>query len=161
MPEDVIYDMWNEYSRLYAAGEVGSAFTRLGEIANYLEHAHLPERLTRKWYAALQDVPTTDDDIRIATAQAERRIERLQRLVSVGTKFLYEEVMLAITYRIELEMLGHFLEVRGIHGRLDTASIDENLLGLARSHGELFRKVQAVARRNWGIPLKSRWLEQS
>jgi hypothetical protein len=153
-------ERWTEYVRLYEQRETYSAFVRLGEIANCLNHATLRDQLIRKWSARISNVPVTAKDLHALRSAASEQVGRVSAILRVGTTFTYEELLLAITTRIELELLSNFLRVRGIPVPLETSSLDEQLAATARDevNASAFRSAQAAARENWGIPVHSRWL---
>jgi hypothetical protein len=154
-------ERWASYLRYYGAGETYSAFVCLAEIAHCLNYETLPQQPTQKWSAAIQNVSITDEDIRSIHTAVAQKIQQLQRIVSVGTRFIYEEALLVITIRVELELLSAFLEQRGIAVTMDVAAVDDDLQAIATSSGNAqdFRSAQNAAKQNWGIPLHTRWLE--
>jgi hypothetical protein len=157
-----VSDRWAEFERLYKAGATYSAFTRLGEIENYLGHRSPKGAPAEKWRTRLREVRLSDADVGKARGGALESLERLTRMTSVGTRFSYEELLLAITMRVELEVFADFLKKRSLAVDLDTAAVDRDLVDLARSgeNAATFRSAQNAARTNWGIPLKSSWLEK-
>ena len=150
-----------DYLRFYRAGATCSAFVKLAEITHCLNYATLPQELTRKWNATIQNVSITDEDIRSVRTAVVQNIQRMQRIVNVGTRFIYEESLLLITIRVELELLSAFLAERGIAMTMDFAALDDALLAIATSSANArdFRSAQTAAKQNWGIPLHTRWLE--
>jgi predicted oxidoreductase len=154
-------ERWTDYLRFRQKGEIFSAFARLAEITHCLNYANLPQKLAQKWRATVQNVSITDGDIRSIRTTADQRIQRLQRIVSVGTRFIDEEALLLITIRIELELLSAFLVERGIALAMDIAAVDDDLRTIATlpDNAQDFRSAQNAAKQNWGIPLHTRWIE--
>jgi hypothetical protein len=158
----VLEERWSDYLRFDREGEACSAFVCLAEITQCLNYASLPQQLTQKWSVMIQNVPITDEDMRSVRTAVAQKIRQMQRIVNVGTRFIYEEALLLISVRVELELLSAFLAERGIPMAMDLAAVDDALLAIATSspaNARDFRSAQAAAKQNWGIPLHSRWLE--
>jgi len=155
----MLEERWTEYLRLYREGATYSSFVKLAEINHCLGYA--PQLLTQKWSATIQNVPITDDDVQSLRAGVAQKIQRLQRIVSAGTHFMFEETLLLVTMRVELELLSAFLVERGIVVTMDVAALDDALQAIATSpvNARAFRSAQDAAKQNWGIPLHTRWLE--
>ena len=96
-----------------------------------------------------------------ALAEAEQNVSRLKRMLSAGTNFTYEETVLAITLRVELQLLAEFLLKR--RGAIEFAPdlADEDLREVSGYSQNVFAfgSAKAAAKRNWGIPIRSSWLE--
>ena len=84
-----------------------------------------------------------------------------QRMLSAGTNFTYEEMVLAITLRVELQLLAEFLlKRRGtIEFAPDLADKDLREVSGYSQNVSAFRSAKAAAKRNWGIPIRSSWFE--
>lgn len=149
-------------SAVARAGAAYSALVRLGEIDNCLRYGDLPEPLVRKAHTAIHRAAISDEVLAKASAEAKGNLARLKQMLSVGTRFTYEELLLAITMRVELELLEDFLRGRGMAVEFDARSLDDDLLEVARYHqnSSAFRSAQIAAKRNWGLPLRSQWLEE-
>lgn len=160
LPE-LLEERWAESLRLYREGAVYSAFARLGEIYDCLKHEILSEEHARKWSATIQNVLITDADLQSIRTEAVWHVERLRRVLGVGSKYTYEEILWAITIRVELELVSQLLAERGIDELARATSVDNDLLAVAMSpvNASAFRRAQAAAKKNWGIPVHSRWLE--
>lgn len=154
-------ERWAAYLRLYGKKAIYSAFVRLSEIANCLQHGQIPLGLASKWSAALNEVTISPDAVQSIRCEARNKIERLQRIVGSSGILAYEEILFVITLRTELDMLLSYLEDRGIEDLPDASSLDDDVLAIARSLGSssAYRSAQESARRNWGLPLRSKWLD--
>jgi hypothetical protein len=142
-------------SRSYAA------FVRLAEIDNVLSQDGVPWPISHKWALIVQNETIPDEMYRNALAEAEQNVSRLKRMLSVGTNFTYEEMVLAITLRVELQLLAELLLKR--RGAIEFAPdlADEDMQEVS-GHSQnvcAFRSAKAAAKRNWGIPIRSSWFE--
>ncbi len=158
--EGVLAERWAEFERLYREGSIYSAIVRLGEIYNYLQHTTSSRDVTQHWGDILRGVQLSKEDLTKAERNAKDNLERLKRMISVGTNFAYEELLLAVTMRVELQLFAEFLASRGLAVSVDATCLDEDLLDLAASTNtsSIFGSAQSAAKRNWGIDLDSPWL---
>ncbi len=87
-------ERWADYRRFHQGGARFTAFVKLAEIAHCSSNATLPPWLAQKWRATIQNVPITDEGVRSVRTAVAEEIKRLQRIVGVGTRFIYEEMLL-------------------------------------------------------------------
>ena len=158
--ESTLEAKWAEYLRLREQNTNYSAFVRLGEIANCVRCAQIPPPVKSKWVDVLEQVNVPADVLRSITSDAKKDLECIARILSVEGTLLYEETVLLITLRVQVEMLFAFLAERGFVDRPDTNRVDEQLRAVAWSpeNRSAYRSGQQAARRNWGLPLQSEWL---
>ena len=83
--------------------------SELAEIDNVLSQDGVPWPISHKWALIVQNETIPDEMYRNALAEAEQNVSRLKRMLSVGTNFTYEEMVLAITLRVELQLLAELL----------------------------------------------------
>ena len=155
-------ERWTEYERLREGGAAYSAIVRISEIANYLAHHKGGSRdLIEHWTTRLRGLEVPKDTLMMAIDQSYVALDRLRRMLSFGTDFQYEELVAALTSRVELELFAGFLRRLGTNIDLDFQLIDEELLSVAKTRGNTaaFREAQAAIRRNWGLPIRAAWLE--
>ncbi|MEM9193094.1 MAG: hypothetical protein AAGF12_28230 [Myxococcota bacterium] len=95
-------------------------------------------------------------------AGAEADVAKLERMLSVRSGYVGEELCLLITLRVTLELVLDLLPCTAAHrnlmarlGHLDRELID---VALSSRYRRAFQQEQRSTRRNWGIPLSSRWL---
>jgi hypothetical protein len=112
--EQLLAQRWARYEEYKGSGAAYSALVRLGEIINVLRHGGISEPVARKWNVAARQVEVSDEIYRQTVTEAKQNISRVQRMLGVGTTFLYEELMLALTVRVELGLLCEFFIDRGI-----------------------------------------------
>lgn len=157
---DKLNERWAAYRLFYREGAIYSAFVRLSEIANCLQHGNVPSTEMARWAEALRLVEATPNDLLSISGEAKQQIERVRRMLDTGTELIYEEALLIITVRTELELVFKFLRDRGVSEVADASSLDHDLNVVLRSpkSSAVFRSAQAAAKKNWGLPLHSRWL---
>src|SRR5262249_23320157 len=127
LTENVLHNLWTEYQRLLDARVFYAALVRLAEMDNILSQEGAPRPSSSKWALIVQNETIPDDVYRKALAEAEQNVSRLKRMLSIGTNFTYEEMVLAITLRVELQLFAEFFSKR--RGALEFAPdlADEDL----------------------------------
>jgi hypothetical protein len=158
--ELVLAGRWAEYQRLRAASASYSALVRLAEMDNVLEYQDDHDPVFQKWKLTVGEAQIPDAMRGAAIAEAVKNVSRLQRMLSIGTTFTYEELMLAITIRVELELFARFLAQRGDALDFHLSAIDDELRRVSGHHenASAFRSAQMAARRNWGAPIRASWI---
>jgi hypothetical protein len=158
-----LQERWAAYLRFYGEGAIYSALVRLSEIANCLQYADIPSTLVSKWADTLRQVQVTPNDLRSIGEEIKQKVERVRRMLDAGTDLIYEEALLVITVRTELDLLLRYLADRGAAEPTDTSSIDQALDAIAQApkSSAVFRSAQTTAKRNWGLPLHSKWLSDN
>jgi hypothetical protein len=159
--ENLLQDRWTEYQRLLEVRASYAALVRLAEMDNVLSQEGTTRPISRKWILIVQKEMIPDEMYRKALVEAEQNVSRLRRMLSVGTNFTYEEMVLAITLRVELQLLAELLLKR--RGEIEFAPdlADEDLREVSgySQNVSAFRAAKATAKRNWGTPIRSPWFE--
>jgi hypothetical protein len=151
---------WPEYLRLYGAGAIYSAFVRVAEIANCVQHCGMTREVCSKWTSALGAVVITPGELHSIRVEANRNLARARRMLNVSGEINYEEFVLVITLLTELDLLSHYLTERGVIEFPSADLLYKEVLAVASSpkNRAAHRSAQASARQNWGVPVHSRWL---
>jgi len=159
--ENLLQNRWTEYQRLLEVRASYAALVRLAEMDNVLSQEGTTRSISRKWILIVQKEMIPDEVYRKALAEGEQNVSRLKRMLSVGTNFTYEEMVLAITLRVELQLLAELLLKR--RGEIEFAPdlADEDLREVSgySQNVSAFRAAKATAKRNWGAPIRSSWFE--
>lgn len=153
---------WWEYERLRDVGETYAALLRISELENCLEKVFSREGMYRDWRAAIRETHLSAREIARVRAGAKATANRLWKIVSTGTDFVYEELVLLLTLRVQLELVLEFLARRNITCIASdrVAPTDEEISAIAssRRHRAAFSDAQIAVARHWGLPLRARWL---
>ena len=159
--ENLLQNRWTEYQRLLEVRASYAPLVRLAEIDNVLSQEGVPWSISHKWGLIVQEETIPDEMYRRALAEAEQNVSRLKRMLSAGTNFTYEEMVLAITLRVELQLLAEFLLKRrgAIEFTPDLADEDLREVSEYSQNVSAFRSAKAAAKRNWDIPIRSSWFE--
>ena len=159
-PQDVMTALWVDYQRLRREIATFSAMVRLREMSILVADPIFPDGNRSDWRERLDGVDLTEIEVKNASDQAEEYVARLQRIVGVGGKLIYEEAVHVITMRLELELFTEFCTDRGIALSINAAAADKDMTALAGEgrNRTVFNQARAAVAKNWGMPLKSRWL---
>lgn len=159
--ENLLQGRWTEYQRLLEVRASYAPLVRLAEIDNVLSQEGVPRPISHKWALIVQEEKIPDEMYRKALAEAEQNVSRLKRMLSAETNFTYEEMVLAITLRVELQLLAEFLLKRrgAIEFAPDLADKDLREVAGNSQNVSALRSAKAAAKRNWGIPIRSSWFE--
>lgn len=158
--DNVLEERWAEYEELRASGATYSAVVTLGEISNCLAYLGPHEETSRG--IRLQEVALSEVERREARDGADATVRRLHRVLSTGGRYEYEEVMLVLTYRVDLDLFAEGMVALGYgaDALMSLEVVDGELRSLMGDpqHRALFQSAQRAARRNWGLPLSVSWL---
>lgn len=159
--ESVLEELGTAYRRLKGRGAAGSALIKLGEIHNILRYTEVSDHVAQKWRQFARETPISDEMRDEAVADATKMLSQLKRILSTGTRFEPEELILVITLRLELEILHEFLVERGVAADFAPDSADEEIVRVA-PHPEsaaTFRASVSTTKRNWGVSRRSKWIK--
>ena len=108
----------------------------------------------------LDSLSFTTEELQRAQAQAHKALQQMQKILAVGEKFIYEEWLLVITLRVELELFDELSSARKFCDRIDFRSVDEEIHDAAvlPQNAAAFASAHRSARSNWGVRLSSKWL---
>jgi hypothetical protein len=172
--EPILAELWATYQRWRADGEgyrapsdreqcFYAALVGLAEVGNVLDQQDAHDPVAQKWKRMVGEEQISDAVHDAAIAEAMKKVSRALHILSVGTTFIYEELVLVITIRVELGLFAQFLARRGEAPDFRLSSIDDEMRRVAgyRENAGVFRSAQAAARKNWGAPIQSSWLEST
>jgi len=147
------------YEHLWQEGAPYSAVKRLAEIFYCLPQ--LDEAGRAKWMDQLWKEALPDNVVQVVVAGIEKDAQRIRRILSVGSKWNDDELLLVLQLKIEIEMLLAFLKRRYSH--IPSSSfddIDEDLTRIARSKENKrdFERAVSLMVKNWGLPIDIKWL---
>jgi hypothetical protein len=125
-----------EYKHLSSSGAAFSAVVKLGTVL------------------AMAD----EEELHDATAAVRDHVTAA--VLSIGTKFSWDELVLVLTMRIELELASSVMALFGIDTTaFDLGTLDAELreVGSLKENRVRFASALATIRRNWGVPILDRW----
>jgi hypothetical protein len=148
------------YRDLLARGAPFSALAAFGGIVNVLPQ--LSARARALWIDRLMLEPLGPELVDHAAGEASRERERMRRIGSVGESWEWEELVLLVTSRVQLDLVAEALHFAGHTPKFDLMDVDEllNRIAKSRANAGLYASARDQCRRNWGLPISSRWLEQ-
>jgi hypothetical protein len=143
-----------EYKHLSSSGAAFSAVVKLGTVLAMADEEELHDAT-----AAVRD-HVTAAVIEAAATEAVGVRGRALRVLSIGTKFSWDELVLVLTMRIELELASSVMALFGIDTTaFDLGTLDAELreVGSLKENRVRFASALATIRRNWGVPILDRW----
>lgn len=146
----------SEALRLRDAGAPYSALARLGAILNVIPRLNGQSRAQWEQTLRAQSMP----EAAIVAGEVRRNSDRLRTTINVGDTWNADELVLILTIRVELELVGAYLRFMGRTVSFDLADVDEGIARIRGSplHAALFRSVATSVGRNWGLPIVSSWI---
>ena len=162
--EEAFNDGFLRYSNLIQLGD--ASFGAVSELAT-LEHClpQLSRELQAKWRERISKEVLSEDVIRELKVETEKAIEKIRRILSIGTRWDPDELLLVWTYRIQIEMVVRFLSERRQLTEHDffLEDVDEDMLRVAKSktNKQGVQRAIGLIKRNWGLPISSRWLDSA
>jgi hypothetical protein len=157
----LVEERWNECETLRRANEFLSAMVRVAEVSRFAE---IEEDETRRaaLRARVAAMSFTQAEVGFAREQWFAKRDRMLTLIQSGGVFEYEEIVLVLTGRIELELAKNLkagLEV----SPLELAGLDaalREMVNVPQNRNE-YRSARVSVARNWGVPLNLEWLDRA
>lgn len=137
-----------------------AAFVKLGEAL-----ALAPTALEREEFARVIKTRASSAPASLAASEALARWNKAMRIVSVGSEFELDEIILVLTLRIQLALVIEILHRLGIDTTtmFRIAPLDRKIQDLAREEcnkAEFARALASLAH-HWHIPIADEWTETS
>ncbi len=148
-----------EYAIWVTKGAPGTAIIKLGEGLLMCNQPGARAGMRDQFVEEIKLV-VTPTVLSAATTEIVRKWTRAEHIISIGTKFEWEELVLLLALRIEVELALNVLVLFGIESKkFDLAHWDEELrkLGLFRENRSAFLSAIRTVRKNWGVPIEDRW----
>ncbi|MGH9874725.1 MAG: hypothetical protein ACRD9S_19905 [Pyrinomonadaceae bacterium] len=155
-------ERFRRYKELAAKGTWKSAVIALAEIFHCA--SKLPKAQGAEWVARVSDEQLSDDAMEQAEAGIKEKIQRLRRILSIGNRWTGEEILLVVQTRIEIELLTTYLSEKcPTKPSPSLDDIDEDIVALSKSkeHQYDFKWAVGMMKKNWGLPIDSRWLKET
>lgn len=140
-----------EYERLSSGGAAFSALAKLGELIASAEgqRQDIQNAIRHMVSGAVLEEAATE-----AVAVQGRAL----RILSIGTRFTWDELVLVLTMRMQLELASLVMTLFGVESStLDLAAIDTELRDVAKANAAQFVSALATIRRNWDTAIVDRW----
>ena len=161
-------DIDNWFEQLYSELERPSTpplhydmAVQLGEFWNCVEHASSPYRVKEYWRSRVVERYNKIVDPEMLALDLDERFRNLHRIVSVGSKFVFEEIAAVLSERIEVDLVLGLPEIGIEVNKVLLQEIDEEIEEIASSfrNRSAFRSARTSVRKNWGKPIRHALLE--
>lgn len=130
---------FRSYQELLFARAWYSAAVCLAEI--FHASARLPDKQRAAWISRLEQ-ELTEEFLREVRSGLEQSIQSIRRILSVGSRWTGEEILLLMQMRINIKLLSDFLgSAAAVESMAHLKQIDDQLSTLAESknHADHFR----------------------
>ena len=151
-----------KYRVLVEHGDLNSAFRHLANLWCVVqvgsESLSLPVRESGRTFI-LEEANRLGEGV--ARQAIEKNVNSMRRIIDVGLDPIYEEVVLILTLRVEIELMTA-LAVAAFGCVIDdTLDLDSHLKDVLDSSAfrSVTRTAKASIKRNWGLPLRTHWIE--
>ena len=152
--KDLLQDVLPEYERLASFGLSFDAISKLGEVLAVADESevHAAKATVRNHVTAAMAEAAVPEAIAVRS--------RVLRVLSIGTEFQWEELVLVLTLRVQLDLALAVMDLFGVDATsFDLTTLDSDLreVALSKQNRRYFMTALATMRRNWGIPIFDRW----
>ena len=157
--ERTLWSRFEEYRHFMESDAVCSAMVRLGEILHCTQASD--HQLKQKWTERIESQALGESAWNKAVAGVQAKAQRIAQILSTGGTYEFEEFVLILTLRIELELALEFLRFRGLAvPEIDLSALDADIeeVALSAPNKRLFDSARQRVKKNWGLLLRSRWL---
>lgn len=152
----------NEYYTLLPGEDLYASSMRLVQIFHSLNYLH--ESQKRFWLSRLIQQEFTELSIEIIQSRLKEDIQYISHVLSIGEKWETEEILLILQQRIMIDLfIEFFLNLHGRLIKLEMKDIDYLIKSTSKTklNRNSFESAISLIKKNWGIPLNSRWLDLS
>lgn len=161
--ENLLNQKYDEYLFFMHGKDYYHAIQLLGEIYNCLSLLSNPKQ--KEWLNKLHNETISEIAIKKIESEVTNDIRMLKRLISAKNSFLFEEMVLILTRRIQVDLVLFVLREIGIDemstNKKDLADLDEeiNIISKMQRNKEEFNYAIKSIKKNWGIPIINKWLD--
>ncbi|MGE3466091.1 MAG: hypothetical protein AB7J13_04095 [Pyrinomonadaceae bacterium] len=120
--ETSIRESLRNFNAFLAHGNLDSAVVYLASAYYCLPHLTRAEAIAASM--ALDEVSVTPNLIDVAVRQVAERVRRIDRIISVGSKWDDLEILLLLGLRVDIEVLLFFLKRFNVMPEFDLSEID-------------------------------------
>lgn len=156
--EKKLNEKFQDYLHFLHGGSAYSAIQKLGEIFNCLPMLSRSKQM--EWIEQLRNERLSEATIDSVKSKIENDIKSIERIVSVGSKFIVEEFVLILTSRIQIELVLDLLQELGFDEiKVESDEIDDKITRISqvKENKEAFKDAISLLKKNWGVPITSKW----
>jgi len=159
MTESEINEHLNQYRASIQNDNYRSAIYHLAILLYCMPYLELQEqgRLERQ----LKQIEITDDLIKAAKEEIEKLAASINQIISIGSKWNEDEIMILLQRRIDIDVLLYFLEKYGEESQTDLSQIDElfDMIAVSPQNRRNFEIAIRQMKRNSDTQCYTKWLD--
>jgi len=156
--ENPLEERFQSYQTLKRKGDLYSAAVYLAETSH--ASARLPVAQRAAWNSRIEKEELSEEFLREARSGLKQSIERVHRILSIGTEWTGEEILLVMQLRIEIKLLSDFLVTEVVGESLkQLEQIDAQLAILEKSedHSRHFTWGLRQMKKHWMSDIEPVW----
>lgn len=159
--EEGLNDRFSEYLRLIPIAEPYLAIANLVQIHHCLSAMDAHSRT--KWDERLNQLQLTEEVLKAAELGVDRDVKYIERVLSIGTIWNDDEILLVLQQRIFVDLFLDFYRYRfNREIPLDLDRADRLIKSVARTpeNKRSYEIAIRLMKKNWGLPIRSKWLNE-
>ena len=132
------------------------AAVKLGEIWNCLQDSMSSQAAKERWRSRIDEARSSIEKQECIQSELDERVHKLHRIVSAGTKFVYEEIVVIISERIQIDLVLGLpsIGLKVNHSMLERIDDDITTLSSALVNQSAYSAAKKSVRKNWGNPIR-------
>lgn len=160
--EKRLNEKFQEYMIFLHGGGIYPAIQILAGINNCIPKLKKTEQ--NKWLKLLHSEKIDKDSLQIIMSELRKDIYEIKRLLSIFNVWIVEELVLVLTLRIQVDLVIALLdEMNLLIEDIDLQNIDKKILeiSIANKSKLPFKSSVNLINKNWGLPIRNKWLDKS
>ena len=154
--------LFDEYNSLLSSGNHYAALSRLAQIYHCIRDDN--QELKAKWLSALFNEKLTEEALIAVKADLCKDLQQIKNVLSIGDTWDRDEVLQVLQQRVFIDLIDDFLqEVHQVKLYIQTDEVDALIKSTAktRNNNQVFISAIKTMKKNWGLSIKSKWLDFS
>ena len=157
--EEELQESFRFANELLKASAYHSALNYFAEIFHCLPL--LDNSTRRRWENNLRSQKLSVETLNAGFVGIEEQVRIIRRILSIGTVWNGDEILLVLTKRVQMELLLTFLtEFFSYDETVSLDDIDKRINSIAetKENKHTFEEAKRLMRKNWGLPINSEWM---
>lgn len=156
--------LFEEYDERVASGAYLAAIVKLGELLKWDKSAQYKSHIRRLELEHQIRTHVDPDVLRNAQTKAVDARKQAIKILSFGTKFTWDELVLILTLRIQLELASAVMALWDVEPSFfDLPGLDSEIreVAMCRVNRRAFASALQTIRKNWYANIEDVWTRPS
>lgn len=157
--EKELNERFSEYIELTKVGMHFNAMMNLVQIHHCLPIMDIETR--SKWSEKLKQARPNEEALKAAELAVDREVKYIERVLSIGTIWNDDEILLVLQQRIYIDMfLDYYRDFTGRDVPISVSKADELIVSVARTkeNRRSYEIAIRLMKKNWSF-VRSKWLD--